>query len=351
MAKQYPWMIYGATGRCGELIARKAVAQGLRPILAARDTKAVQRIAEELNLSWRAFELGDWLKVRLEVSKVNLLVNAAGPLMQTSVLIAEACLAAKTHYFDLSNQVPSLVGIYMLDAQAKDRNLTLLPGLAFSPAASNCLVKHLQSLLPDADTVDIALKPFMRTQSKGANLTLSESLAASGFRRRGGVLERYSHGTGLKEARLPTGRGTMAPAASADAEAAYRCTNIPNIAAYVVSDLPLAFTRTPGNRTKSIPRPDTANGINGDGNGHDHGKESLVWARLSKVGKNFLEGWLQLGEGRDITAAMVVAGVARLLKEQRLCIGAHTAATALGADFILDLPNVKLMVQSLEWKM
>lgn len=346
LSKDYPWMIYGATGFSGELIARKAAALGLRPILAGRNAKAVQRIAEKLDLAWRAFEISDCGRCRREISCVNLLVNAAGPFKQASVLVAESCLATQTHYFDLNNEVPSLVAMYTLDAQAKEKNLTLLPGLALSPAASNCLVKHLHNLLPSADSVDIVLDPFMRTYSPGANLTVVENIVQGGFRRRGGALERCWFGNGLIEAKLPTGSRRMLPGALGDVEAVYRSTKLPNITTYIAADLPSVshgfLQTTPVSSDRSSPVETSTTPFDGAG------RKSLVWARMSKLGQGFLEGWLEFGEGHEFTAAVVVAGVSRILNGKRLSTGAQTPATALGPDFILDLPNVKREVQLLE---
>jgi len=44
------WMIYGATGYTGALMAREAVRRGLRPVIAGRDAAKVQRLASELGL-------------------------------------------------------------------------------------------------------------------------------------------------------------------------------------------------------------------------------------------------------------------------------------------------------------
>ncbi|PWT89829.1 MAG: hypothetical protein C5B54_08265 [Acidobacteria bacterium] len=349
-------MIYGATGRSGELIARKAVARGLRPILAGRDAQVLYKLGETLKLPCRVFEFGDWERVRQEISRVNLLVNAAGPLMQTSVLVAESCLAGHTHYFDLTNQVPSLVAIYTLDAEAREKGLTLLPGLALSPAASNCLIKHLHSLLPDADDLHIVVEPFMHEHSPGANLTIAENIVQGGFRRRGGSLERYRIGGELIEADLPSGPRRMLPSALGDVEAAYRCTRLPNITTYIVSEIPTVFggwqrrARVPAVRSTLVPaHADTQSSVDHGGNGiHGGEHQSMVWARMSQTGKKSLEGLLQFGEGHDFTAAAVVAGVSRLLENRRLSAGAHTPATALGADFVLELPNVKRTIQPLE---
>ena len=349
-AKDYPWMLYGATGRSGELIARKAVARGFRPVLAGRDARMVRKIAEELDLPWRAFEMGDWGKFRREISSVSLLVNAAGPLLQTSVLVAESCLTARTHYFDLTNQIPSLVAMYTLDAEAKEKNLTLLPGLALSPAASNCLVKHLHTLLPEADSVDIALDPFIKTYMPGANLTVAENIIHGGFVRRNGVLERSWFGSRLVDMKSPTGSRTLLTAALGDVEAAYRCTRLPDITTYIVAEVPLSVDRHWEAPPLSTLCP-FAEPTSEDLSNRENNRCSIVWVRMSKLGEKSLEGWLQFGEGREFSADVVVAGVSRLASDNELCTGAHTAATALGSDFILELPDVKRVVSSSDTKL
>ena len=42
------WMIYGANGYTGELVAEEAVARGLRPVLAGRREEVVGPIARRL---------------------------------------------------------------------------------------------------------------------------------------------------------------------------------------------------------------------------------------------------------------------------------------------------------------
>jgi short subunit dehydrogenase-like uncharacterized protein len=51
------WMIYGANGYTGELIARDAVRRRLRPVLAGRSRDKVEALARELGLE----APGTWL--------------------------------------------------------------------------------------------------------------------------------------------------------------------------------------------------------------------------------------------------------------------------------------------------
>ncbi|GAH28047.1 unnamed protein product, partial [marine sediment metagenome] len=51
------WMIYGANGYTGELIAREAARRGLKPVLAGRSREKIELLARELGLEARGFGL------------------------------------------------------------------------------------------------------------------------------------------------------------------------------------------------------------------------------------------------------------------------------------------------------
>ena len=48
------WMIYGAYGYSGRLIAELAHKKGLAPVLAGRNAEKTQQTADELGFEWRA---------------------------------------------------------------------------------------------------------------------------------------------------------------------------------------------------------------------------------------------------------------------------------------------------------
>ena len=53
------FLLYGANGFVGQVIARTAVGRGLTPILAGRDGVAIGKLAEELGLEHLVFALED----------------------------------------------------------------------------------------------------------------------------------------------------------------------------------------------------------------------------------------------------------------------------------------------------
>ena len=58
------WMLYGANGYTGELVAREAVRRGLRPTLAGRSESRIHALGAELGLDCRVFALDDEATVR-----------------------------------------------------------------------------------------------------------------------------------------------------------------------------------------------------------------------------------------------------------------------------------------------
>ena len=53
------WMLYGAYGFTGRLLAAEAVRRGHRPVLAGRDAAKLAKVAAVHDLEWVALDLGD----------------------------------------------------------------------------------------------------------------------------------------------------------------------------------------------------------------------------------------------------------------------------------------------------
>jgi short subunit dehydrogenase-like uncharacterized protein len=106
MSDRDKWMIYGANGFTGRLIAQEAKRQGLAPILAGRNRAAIEGLARELSLASRVFDLSDRAAARTGLAAVAAVANCAGPFSRTSRPMIDACLATRTHYVDITGMTP-----------------------------------------------------------------------------------------------------------------------------------------------------------------------------------------------------------------------------------------------------
>jgi short subunit dehydrogenase-like uncharacterized protein len=78
------WMIYGAYGYTGRLVALEAVRRGQRPVLAGRSAEKLAPLAERLGLDWIAVDLADRVVLQKAIGQVELVYHAAGPFVHTS---------------------------------------------------------------------------------------------------------------------------------------------------------------------------------------------------------------------------------------------------------------------------
>ena len=77
------FLLYGANGYTGRLIATKAKEIGLMPILAGRNAVAIKAMAEELELEYRIIDLNDQSSLENALLELPLVLHAAGPFFHT----------------------------------------------------------------------------------------------------------------------------------------------------------------------------------------------------------------------------------------------------------------------------
>src|SRR5512141_1534707 len=112
------WMIYGANGYTGELIAREAARRGERPLLAGRSAGTIEPLARELGLDHRVFDLA-----HPQLDGVSAVLHCAGPFSQTSEPMVRACLEAGAHYLDITGEIAVFESIMRRDGEARSRGV------------------------------------------------------------------------------------------------------------------------------------------------------------------------------------------------------------------------------------
>jgi len=181
------YLIYGAYGYTGELIARLAVEKGHRPLLAGRDESKLSLLAEELCLPYAAFDLREKEKLQDLLNRVSLVLNCAGPFSQTAQPLVEACLRHGKHYLDITGEIEVFEWIASQHETAKMAGVVLLPGVGFDVVPSDCLAAWLKNQLPDAQLLELGFYGAAQA-SRGTALTMVEGLSKGGVIRRNGVL-------------------------------------------------------------------------------------------------------------------------------------------------------------------
>ncbi|WP_414430964.1 saccharopine dehydrogenase family protein [Alcanivorax sp. IL3] len=226
------WMIYGANGYTGELIAREAVRRGQKPVLAGRSQAKIQKLADELKLDAASFSLDSHEPAYQKLKGISLVLNCAGPFSATAEPLMKACVAARTHYLDITGEISVFELAQSLSEKARSAGIVICPGVGFDVIPTDCVAASLKAALPNA--THLALGFDSRSGfSPGTAKTSVEALAQGGKIRRHGKIvtvpmayevRLIDFGDGEKEAMtIPWG----------DVSTAYHSTGIPNIKVFI----------------------------------------------------------------------------------------------------------------------
>lgn len=226
------FMIYGANGYTGELIAREAVARGMKPILAGRSRAKVERLAKELNLESRVFDLDRPAGIAEHLRGAKVVLLTAGPFSATSQPMVQACLQAGAHYLDITGEIDVFEQVRLADDDARKAGIVLCPGVGFDVIPTDCVAAALKEALPDATELRLGFDTTV-SLSPGTMKTTLESAPQGGRVRRNGWIVRVPLAHEVR--RIDFGRGERLAVAVpwGDVSTAFHTTGIPNVTVYV----------------------------------------------------------------------------------------------------------------------
>src|SRR3984957_12784462 len=99
------WMIYGAYGYTGRLVAALAAERGELPVIAGRDERRLRDLGERFELEYRTVNLSAPPALRAALKGIDVVAHCAGPFSSTATPMVDACLATGTHYLDITGEI------------------------------------------------------------------------------------------------------------------------------------------------------------------------------------------------------------------------------------------------------
>lgn len=228
------FMIYGATGYTGKLVARTAKAQGLNPLLAGRNEARLKSIAAQHGFEYQAIALDEPEVLDAGLSQVGTVLHIAGPFSQTSKPMVDACIRTGTHYLDITGEIDVFEACAARDEEAKKAGVMLMPGVGFDVVPSDCLAAHMKARMPDARELTLGIAG-LSNMSHGTAKTGIESIGkGTRIRRDGKIISAKK--TPRRE--IDFGHGAKASIAVGwgDVSTAWHSTKIPDITVYFESN-------------------------------------------------------------------------------------------------------------------
>jgi short subunit dehydrogenase-like uncharacterized protein len=332
------WMIYGANGYTGDLIAREAVRRGHRPVLAGRNREEVEKLARELDLPSRVFHLAE-----PDLRDVDLVVHSAGPFIHTSKPMVDACLAAGAHYLDITGEIAVFEMVLRRDKEAKERNVALIPGVGFDVVPTDCLAAMLHHRMPDAQELWLAFSSVRGGVSRGTLKTMIEGAGWGSAIRENGKIKRIPQAWDVREIPFESGPRLATTIPWGDISTAYRTTRIPNIRVYsaqgkrAIRQMRRMRAFLPLLRLKPIQWVAQKYAGRRTGPSPEQRAQSHVelWGRVANAKGEELTMTMRVEEGYTFTAKSAVAAVERVLASAPS--GALTPSLAFGMNFVNEI--------------
>jgi short subunit dehydrogenase-like uncharacterized protein len=343
------FLLYGATGYSGNLIAQYAASFGLKPILAGRTAEKVKSLAASLNLDYVVFDLSDTQAMEEALNSVSLVLHAAGPFMYTARPMMEACIRKGVHYLDITGEIAVFEMAARMDSKAKAAGIMLMSGTGFDVVPTDCLAVYLKRQMPDATHLQLAFAGLGGGVSRGTALTMAEGLGqGSAIRKEGKIV------------RVPLGYKTMTVPFKAkplfvmnipwgDVSTAYYSTGISNIETFTGVS-PKAFKMLQWQKyfnwllrtrlVKKIVQHRIKGGAPGPSAERRAKSNSLVWGKVWNKAGQSVEAQLIGPEGYTLTALSSLTIVKKVM-EGNAPIGFQTPAMAYGENLVLEIEGVE----------
>lgn len=224
-------LLYGATGFTGRLIADAALKLGLQPILAGRERSRVEPLARALGLEHRVAPLTRGAELQSALRDVGVVLNAAGPFVETAVPLLEVCIEAGVHYLDVSGELDALELVAARGRSALARGVMLLPGAGFDVVPSDCLCAHVARRVPRPRALRIAVSG-LELASPGSSATLAAQLGRPTRVRRAGRLAELPRNLFTRPFDFGRGPSACAAVSWGDLASAHLTTGIENVETY-----------------------------------------------------------------------------------------------------------------------
>ena len=340
------WLLYGANGYTGELIAREAVKRGMRPIVAGRSRAKIEALAAELGCESAVFSVDDHTAMVSALNRVRAVLNCAGPFSRTARAVMQGCLATHVHYFDITGEIDVFELAHSVHEKAQRARIVLCPGVGFDVVPTDCLALSLKQALPDATHLALGFDGGSGL-SRGTAKTAVESVGGGGRVRREGKIVETPLASSTRRIDFGAGEKLAVAIPWGDVSTAFYSTGIPNIEVFTASSpqaiksmeranwlRPLLSRRLVirmlqhGVERRVHPPTQTQRDNN----------PGFVWGEASNAAGHTKTARLRTANGYSLTVSSSLAFLENMPAESPYA-GFATPSMLMGADFVTMLPG------------
>lgn len=345
---QTSFLLYGANGYTGELIARHALQYGLKPVLAGRRKEVIAPIAEKLGLTYKIIDLNDAAALENALADCKLVLHAAGPFEHTARQMVDACLKTHTNYIDINGDISVFEMLKKYDAAAKSSGIMIMPGAGFDVVPTDCLGLFLKNKLPDAVELKLAFATLGGSISHGTASTMASKLGEGGAVRRNGKIIKAALGKNRMWIDFGVKRLFVMSIPWGDISTAHFTTGIPNIETYAgvtpsvyraLKFQPLFNWLLRTSFVRSYIKSKIDKRAAGPTDEQRSKAKSLIWGQVTNANDEKVAARMSCPDGYTLTVHASLL-IAKKILEGNFKVGYQTPASAYGEDLIFEIEGV-----------
>ncbi|MGH3010877.1 MAG: saccharopine dehydrogenase family protein [Gaiellaceae bacterium] len=178
--------VVGATGHTGRVVISELRRRGLTAILVGRDAARLNALAEfEPGEDARVASINAPASLDQALAGAAVVINCAGPFLETAAPVIEASLRAGIHYLDVTAEQAAALDAFERGADAGRAHIVVAPSMAFYGALADLLATAAMGDWESADAIRIGIaldswKPTPGTRLTGARNTARRLVYADG---------------------------------------------------------------------------------------------------------------------------------------------------------------------------
>ncbi|MBO9621565.1 MAG: saccharopine dehydrogenase NADP-binding domain-containing protein [Sphingomonas sp.] len=179
--------VYGAAGHTGRFVVSELLRRGMTPVAAGRDTSRLLATGlEDSGVELRGASIDDPASLDQAFVDVAMVINCAGPFLDTAETVAAAALRAGAHYLDVTAEQASATATLEHFAEpARRAGLLVMPAMGFFGGLADLLVTAAAGDWESVDDVAIGIAldswhPTQGTRLTGARNTAQRLMVTGG---------------------------------------------------------------------------------------------------------------------------------------------------------------------------
>jgi len=172
-AKGHKVVVFGASGHTGRFVVAELARRGMMAILAGRDSEKLLAVRKMHPASEvRVASVDDPVSLEQALFGASLVINCAGPFLDTAAPIMEAAIRTRIHYLDVTaEQRVALAAFEEFSGAARTAGVLIMPSVAFYGALGDLLATAAMRNWSGADEIQIAVALDSWKPTQGTRLT------------------------------------------------------------------------------------------------------------------------------------------------------------------------------------